>query len=595
MGYRDFVLTFSELESNDYQVKAESDGFQTEVRTLPFDRLDASSWKALTGNFVIPASPDSARETGDLLYRALFSGKIGKFFSQRLGGAEDNGGLRLIFRFDAERQEKLLRLPWETLFRKESKSFLALSPRTPILRQIEIPEHRAPTVCNDDLHILIATSDAGGTPLQLAREVREIEAIFADDPRVTVETVRPHNVQELREALQQSEAHILHYMGHGDYRLWNGEGHLYVGETAVTGNELAQQLHDVDSLRLIFLNACHSARDAQTPQIDPFAGVATALLRSGFPSVLAMNRAITDSAAIAFSRKFYKRLAAGDDLPSAVSEGRLAICETDRHSVQWSTPVLFANHADARLLSGPWSPTRPGWETLFQPPRIYAVASGTVLCLALLASCLGLRPETNSPTTPEGEVSSSEFPMPPREPRLILTEVFYDPSGDDRGLEWIELYNATDEPIDLAGYSIGAGGKDYTTSRYQLAGVIGPGETFVVGGPISVDKNYRPQFQLALDLLGEIQNADSTPADGVALFDVPASEIKIDTLPIDAVRYGDENSSGLPDERGDTENVEVSDAPRDTSIERFTLDGRWRITSIPGPNRVRFEDPDPEN
>jgi hypothetical protein len=40
---------------------------------------------------------------------------------------------------------------------------------------------------------------------------------------------------------------------------------------------------------------------------------------------------------------------------------------------------------------------------------------------------------------------------------IIINEIFSDPKGNDTGLEWIELYNASSQTIDLTGWQIGIG------------------------------------------------------------------------------------------------------------------------------------------
>lgn len=40
--------------------------------------------------------------------------------------------------------------------------------------------------------------------------------------------------------------------------------------------------------------------------------------------------------------------------------------------------------------------------------------------------------------------------------QVVINEVFTDPSGDDKGLEWIELYNLSSLPVDLTGWQLGA-------------------------------------------------------------------------------------------------------------------------------------------
>lgn len=165
---------------------------------------------------------------------------------------------------------------------------------------------------------------------------------------------------------------------------------------------------------------------------------------------------------------------------------------------------------------------------------------------------------------------------------VILSEVFYDPNGGDNGKEWVELYNPGDTAVDLAGYSLGAGGSDYTTTTVQLSGSLAGGANFVVGGATSNGGNGNPTYDQVFDFSGGLQNSGAT-ADGVALFDVVASSIGPSTVPIDAVVYGGANGSGLIDETGSASAPEVGDAASGSSISRTDLAGSW-TTGSPTPN-----------
>ena len=164
---------------------------------------------------------------------------------------------------------------------------------------------------------------------------------------------------------------------------------------------------------------------------------------------------------------------------------------------------------------------------------------------------------------------------------LVLSEVLYDVAGEDTGYEWVEIYNGTGSEVDLSGYSLGAGGAAYTTTRFPLSGSIPAGACWVVGGPQSTATNVLPVFDLAADFNPDIQNSGTT-ADGVALFAVPAGQITDATVPVDAVVYGTQNDNGLLDATGRASAPNVGDADRGRSIER-TADG-WRIQPAPTPN-----------
>lgn len=166
---------------------------------------------------------------------------------------------------------------------------------------------------------------------------------------------------------------------------------------------------------------------------------------------------------------------------------------------------------------------------------------------------------------------------------LILNEAFYDAVGSDTGLEWIELYNPTDQAIDLSGYSLGNGGSDYTYSKVQLSGTITPGACWLIGGPTSSAGNYFPVFDQAIDFSPDFQNGP-TPADGIALFNIPAGTLTTQTVPIDAAIYGTANTSNLIDETGAANPPDLGGASAGQSIERSDITGTWSIQTTPTPN-----------
>jgi hypothetical protein len=138
-------------------------------------------------------------------------------------------------------------------------------------------------------------------------------------------------------------------------------------------------------------------------------------------------------------------------------------------------------------------------------------------------------------------------------------------------------------PIDLTGWSLAWGGFDYVGSGVDLSGTIGAGQVFVVGGPLSNADNANPTFDLSVAFSPQLQNSGS-PADGIGLFRVPLADISTNTIPVDAVIYGDSNDSMLIDETGGVNPPDVGDANPGQSIERVDLAGTWQIQDTPTPN-----------
>ncbi len=81
--------------------------------------------------------------------------------------------------------------------------------------------------------------------------------------------------------------------------------------------------------------------------------MAATLVRGGITAVAAMQYAITDPAAIAFSHGFYGAIARGRGVDEAVSSGRVAILGLSGRTLEWVTPVLYLRGRDSHLFTVP--------------------------------------------------------------------------------------------------------------------------------------------------------------------------------------------------------------------------------------------------
>ena len=124
----------------------------------------------------------------------------------------------------------------------------------------------------------------------------------------------------------------------GSPDLVSGEdlGRLPAGRAAAAAPRLPQRLQDGGDQR-------------RAAAVDPFAGIATALIQAGLPAVVAMQFPISDQAAIAFSETFYQSIAQGDPVDVAMAEGRKKLWQLD----EWATPVLFLRSKDGVLFEAP--------------------------------------------------------------------------------------------------------------------------------------------------------------------------------------------------------------------------------------------------
>jgi hypothetical protein len=186
--------------------------------------------------------------------------------------------------------------------------------------------------------------------LNLDVERQNIEQALEEVPEISAEFYPDATVETLEDALTR-EAHVFHFSGHGQFEgdlgvafgSVEGEGSVVLvgddgGAFPFPAEKLAQNLRG-RGVRLAVLGACEVGhRD----QVNAWTGVVPALTRAGIPAVVGMQYTVQDENAIAFSRRFYRALAAGQSIDAAVSDGRLAIYNRGSEDERdWGVPVLY--------------------------------------------------------------------------------------------------------------------------------------------------------------------------------------------------------------------------------------------------------------
>ena len=364
MKYLDIYVMISPARGDDFQVSAKSDagGEGNSQLKLPFTLSELSGImfgvSSAPRGMSVGSDPSARLQTAETLgvqlFEALFNGETREVLSRTEDVAkrqlEKTGvRIRVSMNLAAQGMAEVASLPWEMMRRNNQKP-LVVSVNTPVVRAFDtaIPIYLHPIT--GKLKILLLVSNPNGTaPLNLGNEKERICRIW--DSLENVEYVECRPVSEnILDALAQDEFHVVHYMGHGDFD--SGLGGQVIMERAdgsaqpISGDTFATWLQD-EPLRLVFLNACNTGKTGQQSGLHPFAGVASSLIGSGVPSVVAMQFPITDEAAIIFAQTFYKRIAQGLPVEQAVSEGRKGLL--DRQGSEWATPVLYMRAADGDL------------------------------------------------------------------------------------------------------------------------------------------------------------------------------------------------------------------------------------------------------
>jgi len=356
-NYYDFVLVVDSVDRNNL-------GKQYSVRVV-----ESPAGESKNTEFVSPIPSSLQRKIRELQKRKLdvkdianlgeqladffLPEPIRQLFLNSLGRLQDDEGLRLRLLLEP----CLASIPWEYLYihelteAKNSMGFCGLNPKISIVRHELLPVGVKLDMTPKKRRLLVAlASPQDEEPLHLDRERENINSALKDIPGVEPVYVQDATAQKLLHELLGG-ADIFHFAGHGKFKrsvLDDSGGYiLLLGEDGnsepMTAESLAVNLQN-RGVQLVFLGACETGRRDEQ---NVWSGVAVALMAAGIPAVLAMQYKIWDESAIAFSRTFYKALAAGLPLEQAVSSGRIAVfnrCDSlqdKQYWRDWGVPVFY--------------------------------------------------------------------------------------------------------------------------------------------------------------------------------------------------------------------------------------------------------------
>ncbi|MGK7930274.1 MAG: AAA-like domain-containing protein [Microcystaceae cyanobacterium] len=160
--------------------------------------------------------------------------------------------------------------------------------------------------------LLLSANPKDTTQLRVDEEMREIrEGLQRSKQRdnFVLETRLAVRYKDLRRAILDYEPNIVHFSGHGA-----GEEGLFfedeTGQTKLVKADALARLFELfaESIECVILNACYSEVQAKT-------------ISQHIPSVVGMNKAIGDKAAIEFAIGFYDGLGAGKTVEFAYQLG----------------------------------------------------------------------------------------------------------------------------------------------------------------------------------------------------------------------------------------------------------------------------------
>jgi hypothetical protein len=328
---------------------------------------------------------DEIQLFGSLLYRCLLPDQIWSWIEATVdaagGGADGSASaapVRLELTFPAlPPYSRLAAIPWEYLYRPDrpgrSGQFLATDPRLVVCRYIPLGrgEPALPAIAQPRvLTVVSQPKDPRLGEVDYEDVVAGIET-WAERNGFATAVIHDPTAVQLQAAVtggsSSTSPQLVHFLGHGSFDPDRGEASLALtdpdgGTDWVPDRNIAELFgRGGTAPRVVILHCCEGGRADFGAS---FAGVAPQLARAGVAAVVAMQYAVTNETAIAFSQSFYQHLDAGRgdagrdhagrgdagrDLAAAVQEARWQIsgARADRDPRLVGVPVLYLQNSSA--------------------------------------------------------------------------------------------------------------------------------------------------------------------------------------------------------------------------------------------------------
>jgi tetratricopeptide (TPR) repeat protein len=267
----------------------------------------------------------------------------------------------------------LLGLPWELLHNGSSYLFQGAKP-TRVRRRLPGTEGFGVAVVAPPIRILLITArpddEACGYIDHRSSALPLVEATEALPGLVKLHLLSPPTLPALRAELERARDqkrpyHVVHFDGHGVYDPSVGLGGLCFERpedsgkleqrrhVTVNSNELGPLLRD-HRIPLVCLDACQSAQAGQASE-----SVASALLKVGVASVVAMSHSLLVETSRLFVAAFYGALAQGKRVGDAMLAGQRQLKDDsfrgrifgagELRLDDWFVPVLYQEKDDPQL------------------------------------------------------------------------------------------------------------------------------------------------------------------------------------------------------------------------------------------------------
>jgi|GEM_PF-3825939 len=235
------------------------------------------------------------------------------------------GLLRVLMTAEADLEPELMMMPWEIL--ELPGEDWGTTERLTVVRcfQSEV-DVQYPAGTADQLKIAILWADPDRNIPERMKHLNWIKEFFDNRP-IEFKVIGPEEFTDhetIREKLSLVHPDIVYHIGHAE-PLPTGLVALRIGPQGRPFPERAvdfiRLLQEIGPPRLLFLNSCSTTLGWE---MNPYLGIALACGRS-IDAVLAMQTEVPTSAAMAFAREFFPRLASGIGLSAALKHSRNAL------------------------------------------------------------------------------------------------------------------------------------------------------------------------------------------------------------------------------------------------------------------------------
>lgn len=153
--------------------------------------------------------------------------------------------------------------------------------------------------------------------------------------------------EQLTQAMEQGEYHVLHYAGHSNLGASGGSIYLVNDRTGLTeelsGDDLAGLLVN-NGIQMAVFNSCRGVYSSTADMADPAGtgNLAEALIKRGIPAVMAMAERIPDEVALTLSRLFYRNLKQVYPVDLSLNRARQGLISAyGSHQPYWALPILY--------------------------------------------------------------------------------------------------------------------------------------------------------------------------------------------------------------------------------------------------------------